>query len=188
MRVAMTDAERLLFTSFANCSQRYLEFGSGGSTWIAASTPKEWLITVDSSQEWLAKVSEETKDSPTQPRTQFVDIGPLGEWGAPTDVSTRDRWPQYHEAVWQIAESIVADFYFVDGRFRIACMMQCFLRCRQDAFIAIHDFQRREYYHIVREFGREIAMTENLSVFVRSVDFDARRANDVLKKHWLDTA
>src|ERR1700722_19658740 len=99
MKILMTENERKLFESFVHSSVRYLEFGAGGSTWLAASRLKEWLITLDSSREWLQHVSDATSESLTRPETIFVDIGPLRDFGAPADYSTRPRWPAYHEDI-----------------------------------------------------------------------------------------
>jgi hypothetical protein len=179
----MTNAEQQLFTNFVNCSQRYLEFGSGGSTQLAAATKKQWLITIDSSREWLDNVVENTMDGPTLPETVFVDIGPIGAFGTPIDLAARDRWPTYHEAVWRRPESNKADMIFIDGRFRVACAIQSAIHCSPDAFIAIHDFDNRPHYHVVKRFLRKVASVEQLSVFVRSASFDVEDAIRTLEKY-----
>ena len=166
--------ERSLFESFVNCSQRFLEFGSGGSTWIAAGKKKEWIISVDSSQQWLQKVADETKNSPTKPELVYVDIGPIREWELPADEGRRSAWPDYHTKIWTRPESSEADFYFVDGRFRVACALQCLLHAEPGALIAVHDYSDRPYYHVVQKFAREIAVASRMSIFIRSrvCDFD----------------
>ena len=54
----MSDDECRLFKSILKCSMRYLEFGSGGSTCLAASLVTESNISIDSSLEWLDKVRQ----------------------------------------------------------------------------------------------------------------------------------
>jgi hypothetical protein len=54
----MSDPELILFRSFLRKSARYLEFGCGGSTVLAGADAKEWIIAVDSSREWLQRVTE----------------------------------------------------------------------------------------------------------------------------------
>jgi hypothetical protein len=183
MNVAMSRNERLLFESFVNCSRRYLEFGSGGSTWLAAANLKQWLITIDSSQEWLKNVEGNTAKSATKPETVFVDIGPVGMWGTPIDSASKDKWPGYHEAIWEREQSANADLYFVDGRFRVASAVQCLLHSAPGALIAIHDFSDRPQYHIIRELAREISIVERLSIFVTPGSLDRKLANSILEEH-----
>jgi hypothetical protein len=184
--ILMSSAERHLFESLVRCSKRYLEFGAGGSTCLAAATPKEWLITVDSSAEWLKNVADATRESPTRPETVFIDIGPVRDFGAPSDPTTRPRWPAYHEQVWSRPECANADLYFVDGRFRVACTLQCLLRGRPGTPIMVHDFASRPQYHVIRSFARELAIAENLSVFVRPDGFNIAAAVKKLAEHRLD--
>jgi hypothetical protein len=188
MHVEMSRYERLLFESFVNCSQRYLEFGSGGSTWLAAAQCKEWLITIDSSREWLDNVRQQTLLSATKPETVFVDIGPIGDWGTPIDPHSRHKWPAYHENIWLREQCANADLYFVDGRFRVACAMQCMLHSKPGSLIAIHDFSDRPHYHVVRRVAREIATAELLSIFVRSDTLDLDLATEILDDHRFDPA
>lgn len=166
----MSAGEFALYKAFVSHSARYMEFGSGGSTYVAANTPKEWLISVDSSQEWLDNVAAACSDLPRQPELHHVDIGPLAEWGYPADDSAHERWPNYHSEIWNLPKCSDADLYFVDGRFRVACFAQVVLRCRPDALIGIHDFASRPAYHRVYEIGREIAATEDMSFFLPRTD------------------
>ncbi|MGY3614459.1 hypothetical protein [Bradyrhizobium sp. USDA 10063] len=186
MQVAMDSQEMTLFKSFLALSARYLEFGSGGSTWLASQTEKEWIISIDSSQEWLANVANATDDCITKPQLVHVDIGKLREWGYPADREKESSWPQYHEGIWQRPESRNADLYFVDGRFRVACFVQCLLHSTSGAFIAIHDFANRPQYHSVKSIAREIARANNMSVFERPSHLDRERAQQLLQKHRLD--
>ena len=187
MHVAMERDERILFESFVNCSQKILEFGSGGSTWLAAQRKREWLVSVDSSQEWLDKVANETLDCSTPPELQFVDIGPIREWGFPVDESRKCSWPNYHEGVWQRAGIELADLFFIDGRFRVACALQCLLRAKDGAVMGIHDFER-SYYHAVLDFARPIASVGRMSFLLRSQSFDSDGARRLLDKFKFDPA
>lgn len=123
---------------------------------------------------------------PVKPTLVHVDIGETGDWGYPVNKLKMDRWPKYHGAIWSDPGASEADFYMVDGRFRVACFMQAVLRARADSFIAIHDFANRSRYHVVREVAREVAVSENLSVFTRKPDFDRQRAAAILDQHALN--
>lgn len=185
MRIAMTAAEKTLFEQFLSCSENYLEFGAGGSTFLASALVRRSVISVDSSPEWLERVRTACLEHkhPIQPVLVSVDVGEVKEWGWPRDETRRESWPDYHSAVWSHPESKDADFCFVDGRFRVACFLQSLRHTRQEAIIGIHDFNDRPQYHVVHEFAREIARSEALSFFVRKADFDDQRAAEVLDRH-----
>lgn len=185
MNVHMSPAELSLFKSFLACSDRYLEFGSGGSTCLAAAMGKQTIISVDSSDEWLAKVAAECRkftDVPA-PRLVKVDVGPVGDWGRPLDPSTRDRWPTYYSSVWSDPDSAECDLYLVDGRFRVASFMSIVLRCRPATIIVVHDFASRSGYHVVKEICREVARAEDLSVFQVPTTADTDRARAILDSY-----
>jgi hypothetical protein len=186
MKIAMDGQEQTLFKSFVDLSTRYLEFGSGGSTWLACQTKKEWVISIDSSLEWLNNVGDATNGASTKPVLLHVDIGKLREWGYPVDREKESTWADYHELVWQRPESKTADLYFIDGRFRVACFVQCVLHAAPGAFIAIHDFENRPHYHPVRTVAREIARANNMSIFQRPARIDLDAAQQLLQKYRLE--
>jgi hypothetical protein len=162
----MSGREFLLFEAFVRCAYDYVEFGTGGSTYVASNYVKGSIRSVDSSRDWLAKVHEECQGTEgARPELMFADIGPTGEWGMPIDPTTRDRWPHYHAAIWTAYEVREADTYFIDGRFRVASFLQAIIHCRPDAILMFHDFRSRPYYHAVLEVATEVAVAEDLSVF-----------------------
>jgi hypothetical protein len=188
MQIAMTLGEKALFESFVRCSRQYVEFGAGGSTYLAASLVSNSVLSVDSSQEWLDRVRAQCLENglPISPTLMHVSIGETKDWGFPVDESAKNTWSDYHSAVWANPEASRADLYLVDGRFRVACFTQVVLHARPDALIAIHDFANRPHYHIVREVAQEIAARENLSVFVRKPHYDPRQAVAILNDYALN--
>lgn len=189
LQPAMTRDEIVVLMSFYASARSYVEFGCGGSTFLAAKTVKERVITVDSDQTWLSKVavacaSENTK---VRPEMVFVDVGPVKEFGYPADESQREAWPQYHEQVWSVPEASSADLYMVDGRFRLACFLQVLLHAPADAVILIHDYVTRPSYHFVEQFTRELCRVDELAAFQRRADFPSARAEELLLRHRFDT-
>ena len=162
----MTFKEASLLKGFLDCSQRYTEFGCGGSTVVAASAVSEWIISTDSSREWLKRVSAACRDLPLQPELVLADIGTTGDWGMPANGDARDRWPAYHETIWEDPRSKDADLFMVDGRFRVASFIQILKRCKRDSVILIHDFASRQHYHVIKEVAQEIARADELSAFL----------------------
>jgi hypothetical protein len=162
----MSDGEAALFLSFVKNSRDYIEFGTGGSTYIASNNVRNSILSIDSSQEWLDQVSEACTRSQTRPELKFIDIGPTKQWGFPNDHSRKSNWSDYHTTIWNDPRSSEADLYLVDGRFRVACFAQIVLHCKPSAVIGIHDFGSRPAYHRVREIAREIATVEDMSFFL----------------------
>jgi hypothetical protein len=167
LALAMLPSERQLLEAFVACSSHYVEFGSGGSTCLAATLVKYSVDSIDSSQLWLERVKAGCLGAAVVPRLHFVDIGPIGDWGRPTDESARERWPNYSSGVWAEINAAKTDLCLVDGRFRVACFLEALLRCGPSTRVAIHDFQCRPQYHVIRDFAEEIASADNLSVFLR---------------------
>lgn len=166
MHPRMSTKEFELFLAFVRNSCNYVEFGTGGSTYVASQYVKESIISLDSSREWLDKVQSACGNNHVKPQMIHIDIGPVGDWGFPTDPNTKHLWPTYHEFIWNHDNSRNGDLYIIDGRFRVACFAQIVLNCNKSSLIMFHDFQSREHYHCVRSIAREIATSEDLSVFV----------------------
>ena len=167
MNLAMLPEERTLLEGLLCCSRTYLEFGAGGSTHLACGLVSDRVMSVDSSRTWLDAVKAACGSTRLQPGLVLADIGPVGEWGYPTDASLRDRWPSYSQGVWQTSAPAEADLCLVDGRFRVACALSCLLHTSQHAFTAVHDYAGREKYHVIGRYADEVARTRSLSVFRR---------------------
>jgi hypothetical protein len=163
----MSDAELSLFKAVLAKSTRYLEFGCGGSTALASLQRKEWIIAVDSSGDWIKKVSDHCANSVTRPLLLHANIGPIGGWGYPTDPASQPLWVGYQQGVFRaLPQSREADFVMVDGRFRVACFAQAILNCSPATLIAVHDFTSRPHYHVIHDLAREIAVAQDMSIFL----------------------
>lgn len=182
MQPQMTKDEIQCLSGFLACTDKYLEFGTGGSTCLAASLVHHSIVSVDSSSRWIDAVRETCAAHAdwVQPNLVHVDIGSVGDWGWPIDPAAKARWPNFHSQIWENSDAIGADLVMLDGRFRVACFLQTILRARPDALIAIHDFANRAAYHAVHQFGREIARVDELSIFVRRPGCDMEAAHRML--------
>lgn len=181
----MSAAEERAFRAFLTPDMSCLEFGCGGSTVAAATAIRGRLVSIDSSPEWLATVRQAlaTAEVTADVALRHVDIGPVGEAGYPAGVSRQADWARYHSDVWAEEPAEAFDLFFVDGRFRVACFLQCVLRGRADAVILFHDYAPRSGYHVVSPFAREVFREETLSGFVRRPDLDRAAALDLLARH-----
>jgi hypothetical protein len=127
------------------------EFGIGESTDIAAATNLPRYAGVDSSSEWVKMVRDR---APDRFRFFFADVGKTGEWGVPVDDNGKRRASTSKMMLdYQIAplflEKKPFDVYMVDGRWRVACVMACFLHAMHTGGdlkkirVILHDFRER---------------------------------------------
>jgi hypothetical protein len=190
MQPRMSDVEIRLFECLLRCSDRYLEFGSGGSTCLASDLVHTSVTSIDSCPEWIEKVRRDCEHKKTRlaPEMIHIDIGPTGGWGMPMDVRRREKWPNYHRQPWTVPATLGADLYLVDGRFRVACFMQIILHCELRSSIMIHDYTSRTHYHVISKVAREIANAGELAVFQPLDGHIRSRAFDILRQYELDPA
>jgi hypothetical protein len=148
---AMTSAEIEFFESCLDQAQHYYEFGSGGSTKLAASMGLN-VHGVESDRRWLEQLQAEVGEAC---KVNHVDIGPTKEWGYPVDLRAADQFPNYSRSIH--TQDLPFDLILVDGRFRVASTLESidYVLKKGDpasARIFIHDFWNREFYKPVLEF------------------------------------
>ncbi|WP_285818972.1 hypothetical protein [Helicobacter bilis] len=104
----------------------YLEFGSGGSTFLALLHSNMRITSVESDKEWLAHLSEwdMIKQNLSTQRLSFfhVDIDKTGAWGVPLELNKRESFPNYSKQIFTHRNDF--SMVFVDGRFRAAYILQ----------------------------------------------------------------
>lgn len=152
----LNDLDRDILSRIYHGSNSVIEWGVGESTLIAEFVNVPRYVGVDSSRDWLLKVAS---TSPWHYKLTWADIGPLAAWGNPKDESGKERWPRYSISP-LASEKEPFDFYFVDGRFRVACVCASFLHASyhhkpSHSFrVGLHDFNLRhmrgiEFYGVV---------------------------------------
>ena len=163
LRPAMVASEISLYTKYiSNCSQ-YFEYGIGGSTVFASDNSNAIIRGVDSSQEWINKVTKLT--DATRVKLCHVDIGPIGEWGNPKGEDHKNLWPGYSSSIFNT--DIKPDFILVDGRFRVACIIQSIIfsiKHKINPIISLHDCNRVEY-KIVQDLLQCIDRVDNIAMY-----------------------
>lgn len=129
----------------------YLEFGSGGSTLLAnrLGVPS---ITVESDRYYAAAVRR-VLPSPEKALILTPPMGITGEWGMPVFGKER-KGPRYVRAPFDALKDGFPDLIFVDGRYRVACVLEsarqaALANCRST--VLIDDYERRPHYHVLEE-------------------------------------
>jgi hypothetical protein len=189
MRPAMSPLETKRYCKLLECAKIVLEFGSGGSTILAAEQPNLQITSVDTDVSWFDRLREfaPVRAAEREGRLRFVaiDVGPTKEWGYPTDQRAIERWPMYSTAPWSSVQT-APDLILIDGRFRVACALEAARRrTLNGATIAIHDFQRR-HYQIARLFLKRIEMVERLAIFRRRTVISSFLVDLALKAYRYD--
>lgn len=183
--VRMLTREIDLFMAFVKNANRYVEFGCGGSTLIAANNVSKSVVSVDSSLDWITRVSDQCKETKIEPELAYVDIGDVGEWGTPLNEDKKELWPNYYSSLWAIKDTWDADLFFIDGRFRVACFASICFHCRSP-IIGFHDFaSRQDHYGEILQIGRVIASSGNLSFFM-PIPNTQSKAYKLLELHRFD--
>ena len=144
-----------------------LEYGSGGSTVLAAELPGKVTFSVESDAEWLAKMQAYfTAFEPVSPvHLHFGDIGPTRAWGHPKDEVAFRKWPDYPMSVWALPGFLHPDLVLIDGRFRAACFLTCLFRSSKPMTVLWDDYIDRPFYHRVEELVKPAQIIGRMARF-----------------------
>lgn len=182
--IRLSENEKNFLISSLGESSSYLEFGSGGSTFLALKSEMcKKIISVESDAKWLdyMRTFASIKNAQQDNRLYFeyVNIGQTGEWGIPLDASTKELFPNYSNNVFKKFENDY-DLVFIDGRFRVACVMQTILNCMHNVKIVIHDYNNRPEYHFILKYLNIDYTIDTMALFSIKNNVDK---NDVLMNY-----
>ena len=153
--VRMSDGEQALFVRTLAKATHYMEFGSRGSTLLAVRSPAKLILSVESDPAWISKIREHPEIAGAVASQRLflthADIGPVGEWGVPTDETGKAQWPRYYTDAF-FATDILFDLILIDGRFRVGCALAAAVCAAESATIVIHDYELRSNYYLVEKF------------------------------------
>lgn len=144
-----------------------LEYGSGGSTELAASLPGKLVFSVESDRDWARRLQLKLELAQTQsPTIVFhVDIGATGPWGRPLHHDAWQRYPLYPLLIWDQPFFRSPDLVLIDGRFRIGCLAAVMLRARQPTVVLFDDYGVRPAYHEIESIIRPTKCIGRLARF-----------------------
>lgn len=133
-------------------ARTYLEYGSGGSTLLAAAAGVP-TVSVESDRFFAAKVKQ------ALPRGARVDVlvPPMGltrQWGHPVFGAHR-KGARYVTAPFAGGRMDMADLVLIDGRYRAACALEVARRARnlrRSVRIIFDDYRRRPIYHGIEQW------------------------------------
>ena len=144
-----------LRTAYAR-AHTILEYGSGGSTVMAAEMPGKRVFSVESDKDWVQMMRGWFVQSPPASDTQvdviWCDVGATRSWGYPVGTGEYLRFPRYPLEVWSLPEFEQPDLVLVDGRFRTGCAMATAFLTRAPVTLLVDDYKRRKHYHAIEDF------------------------------------
>lgn len=152
----------------------YFEYGSGGSTYQAYIRPTiKKIYSIEGDPKWIqilhAKGIPENND-----RINIIHIDiQVGNniYSYPGEKSTYQDWIKYTRAFSNLDANSKKeiDFILIDGRFRVACMLNLFNEINTNTIIAFDDFCNREYYHEVKDYYEIIEEIDRMAFFKKRI-------------------
>jgi hypothetical protein len=133
-----------------------LEFGSGGSTVLAAEMPGKHVYSVESDRSWARMMKRWFAANPPADGSEvhivWSDIGPTADWGHPADETAWSRFARYPLGIWQSKDFVHPDVVLVDGRFRVGCCLATAFSISRPVTLLFDDYTDRSRNRQVEEF------------------------------------
>lgn len=133
-----------------------LEYGSGGSTVMAAEMPGKRVFSVENDKAWVQMMRGWFDANPPAEGTEvdviWSDTGDTKSWGYPIDTSEYSQYAQYPLNVWSLDEFRQPDVVLIDGRFRAGCALATALNTQKPVLVFIDDYAGRKELHAIERF------------------------------------
>lgn len=167
-----------------------LEYGSGGSTEVAARMPGKYIMSVESDRAWARELRGKLTgpDILSRPVIHHVDIGATGPWGRPLDDRTWRDYHAYPNGVWDQPWFRHPDVVLIDGRFRTACLATVLLRAERPVRVLFDDYGVRPLYHQVEEVIKPVQMVGRMAEFHVEPDLPRHRDMGLLIRQFFQVS
>jgi len=144
-----------------------LEYGSGGSTVMAAEMDGKTIHSVESDKDWCAMMQGWFDANPPASTVHLhhADVGPTAKWGSPRDDKRWRRFQHYPNDIWDHDDLPHPDTVLVDGRFRAACFLTVLFRITKPVTLYFDDYKDRAQYHEVERYGAPVEMRGRMARF-----------------------
>lgn len=169
-----SDATTAWFLEMLSSANRYLEYGTGGSTYAAAKLGVDF-IAVDSDPYFLRQVRKKIERHgylrASGQEFRHADIGRTGPWGRPVGAITNERLELFRAysdpPAMCLHEEAFPDLVLIDGRFRVACALKVvrMLRTRPSWTVVVDDYAGRPGYHVIADYAELGTCVGRMAVF-----------------------
>ncbi len=165
--ITLPPEEEAAVRSYYAQAQVILEYGSGGSTVIAAELPGKTIFSVESDVKWLGGMKSYFAANPpaSLPLMHHGKIGRTKAWGFPQSEEHFRKWPGYPLSIWDLPEFVHPDVVLIDGRFRAACFLTTLFRCTRPLTLLWDDYIDRPAYHEVESLLKPVEMIGRMARF-----------------------
>lgn len=145
------DGDDAIFKSIVNDVNFYFEYGCGKSTEYMMRHSTAKIFSVDTSREWATKM-QSIADSinPQRASIQWIDVGPVADWGNPINFNNRHNYMDYTNWFWTIGHQ--PDLVLIDGRFRVCCFLTTVKHANVGTKVIFDDYADRPFYHVAEDF------------------------------------
>lgn len=165
---SMPDEEAAYVRETYKAGRVILEYGSGGTTRVAAQMPGKLIFSVESDLLWALNLQGELDGARTaSPVTVYhCDIGETGMWGRP--ILSETNWRLFHRYaldIWQEPFFRAPDVVLIDGRLRMACLASVMLYTDRPVTVLFDDYAPRPLYHLVERLIAPVQMIGRMARF-----------------------
>lgn len=160
-----------------------LEYGSGGSTVLAAEMGDKQVFSVESDGLWMKRMQAYLDQAGLSEGVTLHrgNIGQTGKWGRPRSDKAWRRYHLYPNSVWDRDDFVEPDLILIDGRCRAACLMTAMLRISKPVTVLFDDYEGRSQYERIEQWIKPVEMRERMAKFqVEPFEFPRADLTDIL--------
>lgn len=163
-RLTFAAKERRCLLRHYKAARTILEYGSGGSTVLAAKLGKT-VFSVESDKDWAERMAHHVASISDSTTVHWADVGPTGPWGVPMKPREFRKFHGYALSVWDRPDFQHPDLVLIDGRFRAACLAAVAMRATRPVTVLFDDYLKRRYYHGVERLARKEELVGQMARF-----------------------
>ncbi|MDO5369202.1 hypothetical protein [Paracoccus sp. (in: a-proteobacteria)] len=166
-RLTLPDEAGRAYAAACSSARAVLEYGSGGSTFLALRAGAGFVMSVESDRAWSQRITDALEAEFPADRflVHHADIGPTLPWGRPAKNAPFRRFHLYPAAIWDHPQFRHPDVVLIDGRFRVACFLTTMIRCTRPVTVLFDDYIDREAYHWIEELVPRAGMIGRMARF-----------------------
>ena len=158
------DGDDSLFKDVLKTSKIFGEYGCGSSTeWVLKNTTAN-ILSVDSSRDWVDKISSGNATYNKRIKLKHIDLGEVENWGRPISYEKSYNFINYFNWIWN--QDILPDTVLIDGRFRVCCFLTSLKYANENTKIIFDDYNNRPYYHVVEKFVKKEQTCGRQALFI----------------------